>query len=50
MKNRKYSPNNTKNIDLFYFQKHNISSKGKKKIKKKIQFQYHQTFLQIPLQ
>lgn len=35
MKNRKYSPNNTKNIDLFYFQKHNISSKGKKKIKKK---------------
>ena len=36
MKNQKFSPNNTKNIDLFYFQKHNISSKVKKKTKKKL--------------
>ena len=36
MKNQNFSPNNTKNIDLFYFQKHNISSNGKKKTKKKL--------------
>ena len=36
MKNQNFSPNNTKNIDLFYFQKHNISSKVKKKTKKKL--------------